>query len=526
MSSKEVPDPSGPATDPPPAADGGGWLERAHRALHQRVDISSLVFFRIAFGAIMVWEVTRYYGYGWVKRYFIEPSYNFPYPLFDWVKPWPGDGMYYHFIFLGAMAFCVMVGLMYRLSAALLCLAFTYVFLLEEARYLNHFYLVCLLTFLLAIVPANRSLSVDARFEPALRSRTAPAWALWLLRFQVGIPYFFGGIAKLNSDWLHGSPMRYWLASRDDFPIIGQTFHHPFTAYFFSYSGLLIDLLAVPLLLWRRTRVVMFVVLVAFHFTNTRLFNIGIFPWTMMAVTTIFFPPDWPRRLVGDLRQLSGRSIAAFLGAALGAVMAAAFRGDWTFVPSSVGALAGMVIAWSLFPAMHDERDPGGPTPEGVTRARGTRLITLCVALWMGSQTLIPLRHYLIPGVVHWTEEGHRFSWHMKLRGKDGQLTYIVRNPEDGAVRAVNPGDRLEDWQVRKMATRPYMIRQYAQQLAREAEADGWPGAEVFVRSRVRLNGRPSQVMIDPEVDLARADMRYMAHNDWITQLANPLPKD
>ena len=160
-----------------PARSGGGVLDRVHRGLHGRVDISSLVFFRIAFGAIMVWEVTRYYGYGWVQRYFVEPTYNFPYPLFEWVKPWPGFGMYYHFIFLGAMAFCVMIGLMYRLSAALLCLAFTYVFLLEEARYLNHFYLVCLLTFLLAIVPANRSLSVDARFEPALRSRTAPAWA-------------------------------------------------------------------------------------------------------------------------------------------------------------------------------------------------------------------------------------------------------------------------------------------------------------------------------------------------------------
>ena len=501
-------------------------MSRVHRGLHRRVDISSLVFFRIAFGAIMVWEVTRYYGFGWVQRYFVEPTYNFPYPLFEWVKPWPGFGMYYHFIFLGAMAFCVMIGLMYRLSAALLCLAFTYVFLLEEARYLNHFYLVCLLTSLLAVVPAHRSLSVDARFDSSIRSETAPAWALWLLRFQVGVPYFFGGLAKLNSDWLHGSPMRYWLASRDDFPIIGQTFHHPFTAYFFSYSGLLIDLLAVPLLLWRRTRLAMFVVLVAFHFTNTRLFNIGIFPWTMTAATTIFLPPDWPRRLVGDLKKLSGRSIAAFLGAALGAVMAAAFRGEWTFVPSSVGALAGMVIAWSLVPAMHDARDVGGPALQEATRSRGARVATAAVLLWMTIQVAIPLRHYLIPGVVHWTEEGHRFSWHMKLRGKDGQLTYFVKNPESGALRTIDPGTRLEDWQLRKMSTRPYMIRQYAQHLAREAVEGGWPGAEVYVRSRVRLNGRRPQVMIDPEANLAEVDMLYMSHNEWITQLANPLPRD
>lgn len=516
----------GMSTSTDPEGATCGLAQRVHRGLHRRVDISSLVFFRIAFGAIMVWEVTRYRGYGWVQRYFTEPAFNFPYPLFEWVKPWPGNGMNGHFILLGAMACCVMIGLMYRMSAILLWLAFTYVFLLEEARYLNHFYLVCLLTFLLAVVPANRSLSVDARFNASLRSDTVPAWALWLLRFQVGVPYFFGGVAKLNSDWLHGSPMRYWLASRDDFPVVGQAFHHPFTAYFFSYSGLLIDLLAVPLLLWRKTRLVMFVVLVAFHFTNTRLFDIGIFPWTMIAVTTIFFPPDWPRRLLADLRQLSARSIASLVGGALGAVMAAAFRGEWTLVPAAIGALAGMVIAWSLLPAIHGAPELGGPATEERVRSRGSRAVTACVLLWVTVQVAIPLRHYLIPGVVHWTEEGHRFSWHMKLRGKDGQLTCIVRNPADGAIRTVNPGDELEDWQVRKLSTRPYMIRQYARHLADEAESDGWVGAEVYVRSKVRLNGRPSQVMIDPEADLARVGMRYMAHNSWITHLANPLPRD
>ena len=120
----------------------------------------------------------------------------------------------------------------------------------------------------------------------ASASSTVPAWTIWLLRFQIGVPYFYGGLAKLNADWLQGYPMRYWLSERADFPVIGQYFHNVSTAYFFSYSGLLIDLLAVPLLLWKRTRVLMFVVLMSFHFVNTRLFNIGIFPWFMLAATT------------------------------------------------------------------------------------------------------------------------------------------------------------------------------------------------------------------------------------------------
>src|SRR5439155_16252275 len=61
------------------------------------VDIASLAFFRVAFGAVMLWEVWRYFNYGWISRYYIEPGFHFTYYGFDWVRPWPGDGMYYHF---------------------------------------------------------------------------------------------------------------------------------------------------------------------------------------------------------------------------------------------------------------------------------------------------------------------------------------------------------------------------------------------------------------------------------------------
>ena len=43
------------------------------------VDIASIVYFRIAFGAIMLWEVWRYYKYGWIKSYYIDPVMHFTY---------------------------------------------------------------------------------------------------------------------------------------------------------------------------------------------------------------------------------------------------------------------------------------------------------------------------------------------------------------------------------------------------------------------------------------------------------------
>jgi surface polysaccharide O-acyltransferase-like enzyme len=101
-------------------------------------------------------------------------------------------------------AACVMVGFLYRIAAPLFFLAFTYFFLLDQTRYMNHFYLVCLISFLMCFLPAERAFSVDALLRRSIRSDVVPAWTLWLLRAQVGIPFFYGGIAKLNSDWVHG----------------------------------------------------------------------------------------------------------------------------------------------------------------------------------------------------------------------------------------------------------------------------------------------------------------------------------
>ena len=160
----------------------------------------------------MLWETYRYFTYGWITRYFVEPVVTFPYYGFSWLKPWPGRGMYIHFFVLGLAAACVMAGFLYRIATPVFFLAFTYFFLLDQTRYLNHFYLVCLISFLMCFLPANRAFSVDALLRRKIRSDVVPAWTLWLLRAQVGIPYFFGGIAKLNRDWiLGGEPMRTWL---------------------------------------------------------------------------------------------------------------------------------------------------------------------------------------------------------------------------------------------------------------------------------------------------------------------------
>lgn len=201
------------------------------------VDIAGLVVFRVALGLLMTWEYVRYVQHDWIRHYYILPNFHFTYPGFEWVKPWGAEGMLIHFAALGVLGLTLAAGFCYRLSAALFCLGFTYIALLDKSFYLNHFYLISLITGLMIFVPAHCAVSLDARWRPSGASQQVPAWTVWLLRFQIGIPYFFGGIAKLNSDWLAGEPMRMWLKPHAHFPLIGPYVTEEWMVYALSYGG-------------------------------------------------------------------------------------------------------------------------------------------------------------------------------------------------------------------------------------------------------------------------------------------------
>ena len=124
------------------------WGKDKWRNLFGQVDISTLVLFRISFGLVMLWEVTRYFENGWINSYWIRPEFNFSYWPFDF-SPLGGNGMYALFYLMGGLAVLITLGLFYRVAMALFWLCFTYMFLLEQTRYLNHFYLITLVSFLM-----------------------------------------------------------------------------------------------------------------------------------------------------------------------------------------------------------------------------------------------------------------------------------------------------------------------------------------------------------------------------------------
>ncbi len=122
-----------------------------------------LVTFRIVFGVLMLFAVLRFWSKGWIHELYIAPDFHFKYFGFEWVTPFTGNGMYWVFALMGLAALCIALGFFYRISAALFFLSFTYVELLDVANYLNHYYFVSLVAFLLIFFPAHRQVSLDVK---------------------------------------------------------------------------------------------------------------------------------------------------------------------------------------------------------------------------------------------------------------------------------------------------------------------------------------------------------------------------
>lgn len=61
---------------------------------NRHVADDSLLLVRTSLGALLLCEVSRFLAYGWVSRYYLEPTFLFPYPGFEWVRPMRPAGMY------------------------------------------------------------------------------------------------------------------------------------------------------------------------------------------------------------------------------------------------------------------------------------------------------------------------------------------------------------------------------------------------------------------------------------------------
>lgn len=423
--------------------------------------IGPLATFRVAFGVMMLASIIRFWSNGWIAKQYIEPDLYFPYYGFDWVKSWGDPGMYILFGLIGLAAIGIALGAFYKWSATLFFVGFTYVELIDKTNYLNHYYFVSIIAFLLILVPANGAYSVDA-WRKKKHNFYVPAWSIDIIILQLSIVYFCAGLAKLQAEWLlEALPLKIWLPSRSNTPIIGPLLDYKATAYLFSWFGAIYDLSIPFFLLWKRTRFFAYLTVIAFHFMTSALFQIGMFPYIMVLSTLIFFSEGFHRNL------------------------------------------------WDrIFPKFKNELPLQEISSTPV-------VLKYFLGIYFCLQLLLPFRFALYPGKLFWTEQGYRFSWRVMLMEKAGYSQFTVSIPEKEKVFEVFPHNYLTEVQEKMMNTQPDMILQFAHFLRDKYQVEYNSEVEIFVESYAVINGKGSRPFINPEVNLAKIKQGYQ-HKTWI----------
>ncbi len=415
----------------------------SQRYLSQQVDGASLGFFRILLGIVMMTSHLRLLLSGWLSKLYDEPTFFFHY--IESVTPPTLSVVYATHAALLVLAAAVTVGFKYRPAIVVYAVLFCWSQLWDVTNYLNHYYLVALLSGLLCFIPAHRNYSFDASRHKL--PTTVPRYCLLLIRFQIACVYFYAGLAKLNTDWLlHAQPLNIWLTARSEMPLIGPLMDERWFAFACSWGGFLFDSTIVFWLSLKKTRALAYAVVIIFHFYTWLLFDIGMFPFIMMASATIFFAADWPRKFRSGKVSVSAASVVGRKGLA-------------------------------------------------------------AILCYCGFQIVFPLRHYLYPGDVLWNEDGMRYSWKVMVREKHGSVNYkLVSSKTRNKAVEISPRKYLTMRQEREMSGQPDLILQLAHKIREDYKSQGHRNVKIYCDAWISLNGRRRQRLIDPTVNLAKLD--------------------
>ena len=426
--------------------------------LFKRVDNTGLALWRIAFGLLITIEAFGAIATGWVKTVLVEPQFTFNFIGFDFLQPLPGNGMYFYFVLMGIFGIGVMLGYKYRWSMAAYALMWTCVYLMQKSAYNNHYYLMMLLCWLMVLLPANRYLSLDAR-NPAIKKLHMPHWVKVVFITQVWIVFTYAAVAKIYPQWLDGTAPALFMKGKKDYWLIGEFLQQQWVHYSIAYFGILFDLLIIPLLLWKKTRVFGFLLSLFFHLFNSIVFQIGIFPYMSIAFAFFFFSSETLIKRFRLRREVYTSEIVS--------------------IPS-----------WKSL---------------GIT----------LFSLYFIFQIALPLRHWFIKDNVLWTEEGHRLSWRMMLRTRTGLLNFCVEDKATGERYNYPYQTLLSKKQFRNVRSKPDFIWQMAQRI-HKIEAEKGKDVAVFVDCKVKINGGEFHEFINPKVDLTAEPWQPFSHHEWI----------
>ena len=452
--------------------------------LFEPIHASSLGLFRILFGILMFWQLQRLFTY--IVEELPKSQFFLTYDFFHWVKIGTTTQMSILFYALFASCICISLGFFYRTATATLFFGWTYIFLLCRGHYNNHYYLLCLIPLLMFFTKADSWGSLKA-FWNDKKGKTndyqIPYWQLFILQFQIFIVYFYGGISKINSEWLQAYPMKIWLYDKQDIPMVGSFISSDIGPYFLSYGGLIFDLLIAFALFHKTTRHYAIIFILFFHITNHFFWNIGIFPWFMIATTLLFFDADLPNRIFKYFKQKKNNNS-------------------------------------KLKNKKQKNEKKALKTHFQQPKERQKKLVLSLLTIYFAVQLLFPFRWHFYGGNPSWHGVAHFFSWRMMLTDRSHALRIRVALPEKGTIGYLELEEYVNRKQFSKMCRSPKTFGHFAHFIQQEMEKNAnISDAEIYVSLWKSLNLRPYQMAIDSTKNLAAQTYSPFKKPDFILDL-------
>lgn len=438
------------------------FIQKYFQSQWEQTSNAPISLFRAVFGFMMFAGIVRFWLNGWIETQYIKPKYFFPFYGFEWLKPLSSIYMYIVFSLMALAALCVCLGLFYRLSIWIFFFLFSYIELLDKTNYLNHYYFIILLAFLMGFIPANKRFSLDVKFKIVEPTYSITSIYPSLVKWQMTILYFFAGVAKLNYDWLfNAQPLSLWLPAKSNLPLIGPFMYKKWFHFLVSWTGAIYDLVIPFMLLNKKWVYLAYFFVIVFHLLTFYLFPvIGMFPFIMIVGTLIFLPDKFHENILGFFEK------------------------------------------------------PKNNLNKNEANLKYKKIIKWGCLIYFSWQVFLPFRYVFYPGNLFWTEQGFRFSWRVMLMEKSGTAFFYVKDKKSGNSIEVTNSDFLTKQQEKMMATQPDMILQYAVILGDFYKKQGLDPS-VYVQSFVNLNGKGSKLFINPNVDLYQQKESFKNKN-WI----------
>lgn len=350
-----------------------------------------------------------------------------------------------HTSIIGAVLLAL--GILPRLGALLFMLAFGYLFLIDMSWYNNHYYLWCLLAFLFVVVDTHNSYSIIDVFKKDT-SKKISGIAIQSFKILISIVYLYAAIVKINPDWLQGYPATLWFQNRG--------YANPnLYGTALSYAGLFYDLL-MPFLLWTLPRKIWVAIpYFAFHISNNFMFNIGMFPFVMMAAWLLFAMPNLQfSKLVHQFKT-----------------------------------------------------------------AIELQIVRMCIILFFIVFNIVfPLRFLLYEGRTSWHRQGYYFSWRMMLDNYEiAEFNFLVKLPTLNKEYNVDFKQLMTFRQFDNIYNDPYCLWYVSQILKEDAiKKYNEPNPEVYTTSLILLNQHPKRYLINPRLNLANKEYKVLKNNWFI----------